>query len=505
MTADATPLVRLDRIQKRFGETVALRDVDFELLPGEIHALLGENGAGKSTLMHILSGLFDATSGRLEIEGRPTVFRSPRDAAARGIDMVHQHFMLVENLTVSENLALSLPEQTPFLLPKEPAEAALVLARQLGWELPADAYVWQLPVGMRQRLEIVKALTRRPRVLILDEPTAVLAPNEVDDLFVVLRRLRAEGTSIVFISHKLNEVLALCDRVTVLRHGEVAGVVDVAQTDARHLARMMMGTAPPAASEGDHEPPADEAAAVLEVTELVVRDERGALAVDGLSLQVRAGEILGVAGVDGNGQTELAEAILGLRPLVSGTVSHSGEEGPGLHGAGYIPQDRRRSGLALGGSVRDNLILELHQCPEYRRGPFLRWRALNAVAEEMMERFDIRATGPMQTTAALSGGNQQKIVVARALQRQPAFIVAVNPTRGLDIGATDYVRRGLREQCDRGAGILLISTELDEVTALADRVTVIYEGRLVGEVPPTASRETLGLMMGGKSLDALAH
>jgi ABC-type uncharacterized transport system ATPase subunit len=493
--------VEMTGISKRFGDTQALADVDFDLRPGEIHALLGENGAGKSTLMHLLSGLYTPDAGTIRVGGRELRLRSPRDAAAAGIGMVHQHFTLVENFTVAENLALALPTQTPFLLPRRNlAASALALGEKLGWRLPADTPVWQLPVGMQQRLEILKVLALEPQVLIFDEPTAVLAPVELEELFEVLLRFRSEGKALVFISHKLNEVMRLCDRVTVLRSGRNAGSVATARTDPADLARRMMGAEGPqeavAAAGGPH---AEQGPETLTVSDLWVRDARGVDAVRGLSFSVRAGEIFGVAGVDGNGQAELAEAVVGLRSPRQGAVRLAGEDAPDGRGAiGYVPQDRKRSGLVPGMSVRDNLILELHQTPPARSGPWLRWDYLNREAEAMMRAYDVRASGLGQPAETLSGGNQQKIVLARALHQQPRLLVALNPTRGLDVNATAYVHDQLRRQRERGAAILLISTELDEVTALADRVGVLYEGRFSGVVGPDTPREELGLLMGGR-------
>jgi ABC-type uncharacterized transport system ATPase subunit len=431
--------------------------------------------------------------------------------AGLGIGMVHQHFTLVENFTVAENLALALPRQTPFRLPRRGLAAeALAIGERLGWRLPPDVPVWQLPVGMQQRLEIIKVLAQDPKVLIFDEPTAVLAPVEVEELFQVLERLRDEGRSLIFISHKLNEVLRLCNRITVLRRGRNAGTVNAADTSPVDLARRMVGEEEAAAVEGP--PPAPAAVArdaepVLRIRDLWVADERGVDAVQGLSLEVRAGEILGVAGVDGNGQAELAEAILGLRPVRSGEIEVCGAAAGSREqrrAIGYVPQDRRRAGLVPGMSVRDNLVLELHQEPQASRGPWLRWSYLTAEAARMMREYDVRASGLDQLADTLSGGNQQKIVIARAIHKQPALLVALNPTRGVDVGATAYVHEQLRAQRARGAAILLISTELDEVTALSDRVAVLYEGRLTGIVPPTTSRETLGLMMGGHGPDQSA-
>jgi len=511
MSLELTPAVRMRGIVKRFDETLALNGVDFDLLPGEIHALLGENGAGKSTLMHVLSGLHAPSAGSIEVRGKPVRLRSARDAAAIGIGMVHQHFTLVENFTVAENLALAIPRQTPFILPRASLAAeALAIAERLGWKLEPHVPVWQLPVGVQQRLEIVKVLAQNPDILIFDEPTAVLAPVELDELFAVLDRLRSEGKSLVFISHKLNEVLRLCDRVTVLRRGANAGHVRTVDTDAADLARRMVGQAvpelkevlDPAVPRSEHVTPAG--GPVLRIAGLHVRDERGIDAVRGLSLEVRAGEILGLAGVDGNGQAELAEAVLGLRPIREGQVEVAGvpiRKSDDRRQIGYVPQDRKRSGLVPGMSVRDNLVLELHQEPQAASGPWLRWGYLNAEAAEMMRTYDVRASSLEQPADTLSGGNQQKIVIARALHKQPRLLVALNPTRGVDVGATAYVHEQLRAQRERGAAILLISTELDEVLSLSDRVGVLYEGQLMGVVTPDTSRETLGLMMGGSPAD----
>lgn len=510
--APTSPAVRVSGLVKRFGGVPALAGVDFELRRGEIHALLGENGAGKSTLMSVLSGLYTPDAGTVEVVGKPVRFRSAREAAQAGIGMVHQHFKLVENLTVAENLALALPAETPFFLPRRGlATSALAVAERLGWHLEPDTPVWQLPVGVRQRLEIVKVLAQDPQILILDEPTAVLAPVELEELFSVLDRLRGEGRSLVFISHKLNEVLRLCDRVTVLRRGHNAGTVAVSETDAADLARRMIGAEGVKVGRRSMEVGSPETSAstadehpLLRMQDLRVRDERGVEAVAGLSLELRAGEIFGVAGVDGNGQTEFAEAVLGLRPLVGGSLEFTGRPCPtgAPHGeVGYIPQDRRRAGVIAGMSVRDNLVLELHGDPEAAWGPWLRWNFLNHEAAEMAQTYDVRAASLAQDVGTLSGGNQQKIVIARVLRKHPRLIVALNPTRGLDVGAMAYVHEQLHEQRRRGAAILLISTELEEVLALSDRVGVLYAGRMMGEVSPDTPRHTLGLLMGGRSAE----
>ena len=504
------PAVRMRGIVKRFEDTLALDGVDFDLVPGEIHALLGENGAGKSTLMNVLGGLFAPNAGTIEVRGSPMRFRSARDAATAGIGMVHQHFTLVDNFTVAENLALALPDRTPFFLPRgRLAEEPLQIAERLGWKFDPKAPVWQLPVGVQQRLEIVKVLAQEPDILIFDEPTAVLAPVELDELFGVLDGLRRESKSIVFISHKLHEVMRLCDRVTVLRQGRNAGTVPTAETDTADLARRMVGSDDPrelrevCASQTGTTNGAHAVDPVLRVRGLWVRDARGVDALRGLELDVSAGEIFAVAGVDGNGQAELAEAVLGLCAPSAGSVNIVGLPGMSRprQDIGYIPQDRRRAGLVLDMTVRDNLVLELHQEPHAARGPWLRWGFLNEQAADMMARYDIRGAGLDQPARMLSGGNQQKLVIGRALHKSPRLLVAVNPTRGVDVTATAYVHDQLRAQRDRGAAILLISTELDEVLQLADRVGVIYEGRLMGIVPPSTSRQVIGEMMGGNAPD----
>jgi general nucleoside transport system ATP-binding protein len=484
-------------IRKAFGAVQALDGVDLDLRPGEIHALLGENGAGKSTLMHVLNGQIVPDRGSVEVGDRPVRPGSQQHAARAGIAMVHQHFTLVDNFTVAENLALQ-EEGAGFLLPRrEVASAALAQGESLGWRFRGDTPVWQLSVGMQQRLEILKALSRRPRVLILDEPTAVLAPIELPDLFAVLRRLRDEGTTIVFISHKLREVLELSDRISVLRRGRLVRAVDAAGTTAEALAGWMIGgEADAPVGEPWKTPPAASSETLLEIQDLRVRDDRGHEAVRGLSLEVRAGEILGLAGVDGNGQSELAEAIAGIRAIAGGRILSGGRKLL-RRDIGFIPPDRRRMGLVAALSVRDNLILDLHQDREARWGPFLRWGYLNAAAERMRREFEVGCSDLFQPVETLSGGNQQKIVVARALFRRPHLIVAANPTRGLDVAAAAYVQRHLRAAAAEGAAVLLISTELDEVLQGAHRVGVLYEGRVAGWMGPGASREHLGRLMGG--------
>ena len=509
-------------ITKRFGDVTALDRVDFDLAPGEVHALLGENGAGKSTLMNVLRGLTPPTAGTITLGGHSARFASPQDAAQAGIGMVHQHFLLIPPFTVAENLALASLDRRP------PLREARNIAQRLGWAIPLNARVADLPVGTQQRVEILKALLGNARILLFDEPTAVLAPTEIGELFTVLRALRAEGRSLVFVSHKLNEVMALCDRVTVLRRGRAVGTVAVADTSPEDLARRMVGggnilvvaplaapssTATPADKEGaaSGPPTTDQTRApILTVTDLSTQGGPDAVALRGLTFSLQPGETLGFAGVDGNGQAELAGALTGLRPWTGGQMALNGQDIARLRprdlerlGIALIPPDRHTEGLALTLSITDNLTLEAARLPRFRRGVgglFLDRRGLAAFAGELARDFDIRASDLNLPARSLSGGNQQKIVIARALWRKPALLVAVSPTRGLDVAATGYVHAKLRARAADGCATVLISTELDEVIALSTRIAVLYEGRIVGVVPPDTPRETLGLMMGGKGV-----
>ena len=491
------PAVYMRGITKRFGDIVANDDIDFAVGRGEIHALLGENGAGKTTLTRVLYGLSPPDEGAIEIDGRPTEIRTPKDAIAARLGMVTQHFSLVGPMTVAENLVLGAVPGLRFD-PEEARRRVAEASQRFGIEVAPDAIVNRLSVGRRQRVEILKALARDCRVLILDEPTAVLVPQEVDALFETIRRLCSEGLSVVFITHKLNEVMAISDRVTVLTRGRVAGTVETSRTDERQLARMMVGdlsfgvAAPRAAELG---PP------VLEASGLSLRSEDGIDTLKDVSLSVRAGEILGVAGVSGNGQTELAAALSGMESLDAGSIVVDGEELRGASparfvagGVGRIAEDRHAN-IVGDFSVAYNLALE--HLDAFRRGPVLDERRLRSHAEELIARFAIKAK-PDDRIRTLSGGNIQKVLLARVLARLPKLIVAAQPTRGLDVGATDFVRRQLIEQRDRGAAVLLVSEDLDEILALSDRIVVMYEGETTGEfVRRDADVDRLGLLMAG--------
>jgi general nucleoside transport system ATP-binding protein len=500
---DAAPVLELRGITKEFPGTLANDHIDFDLVRGEVHALLGENGAGKSTLMNVLYGLYRPDEGEIRVRGTPVTFHSPRDAIAQGIGMVHQHFMLIPVMTVAENIVLgSEPSERGIFLDYGAARARVrELAGAFGFGLNPDARVQDITVGQQQRVEIMKALFRSAEILILDEPTAVLTPQEALELFDILRTLTREGMSVIFITHKLNEVLDIADRVTVLRRGKLIETLETSTATEASLARLMVGREVLLrVDKGAHaagEP-------LLQVERLSVRDDRGLEKVRDVSFEVRAGEIVGIAGVDGNGQTELIDALSGLRKPDGGRIVLAGREVTGesvrAHfddGLGHVPEDRQRRGLVLEFSIAENVALhEFRKQPDSRFG-WLRPNELVKRARRLISEFDVRGGGPRTEAKALSGGNQQKVILAREIDRDPKVLIAAQPTRGLDVGAIEFIHRRLVEERDEGRGILLVSLELEEILSLSDRILVLFEGEIVGEFPPTTSEEELGLAMTG--------
>jgi ABC-type uncharacterized transport system ATPase subunit len=495
-------LLELLGITKRFPGIVANDHVDFELAKGEVHALLGENGAGKSTLMNILYGLYHPDEGEIRLDGKRIRIDSPRDAIDRGIGMVHQHFMLIPVMTVAENIVLATePTKGPFLDLASAEKRVRELSSQYGLTVRPEAKVASISVGMQQRAEILKALYRGAEILILDEPTAVLTPQEASELFTIIRSLQEGGKSIIFISHKLNEVLEIADRITVLRQGKKVDTVPREGATREGLARLMVGREVVLSVE---KPPAEPGETLLEVEDLVVVDERGLEAVRGVSFEVKAGEIVGIAGVDGNGQSELIDALTGLRSLSAGTIAAAGENLTSANarkhldaGVGHIPEDRQVRGLVLDFTLAENLALH-----DYAKEPNSRWGwlypgRLIERAARLLKEFDVRGGRPQTLAAALSGGNQQKVVIAREVSRDPRILVAAQPTRGLDVGAIEFVHRRLVRERDEGRAILLVSFELEEILSLSDRILVVYEGRIVGEYEPGVSEEELGIAMTG--------
>ena len=494
--------LELRGITKRFGSLVANDSIDLTVESGEIHALLGENGAGKSTLMNVLYGLLQPDEGQVLLDGKLVVFHNPREALAAGIGMVHQHFMLVPVFTVAENVMLGVERTTVLgLLNRRRARKdVLELSGRYGLAVDPDALVEDLPVGIQQRVEIVKALHREANVVILDEPTAVLTPGETNELFRIMRDLQASGKSVIFISHKLKEVQEIADRITVIRRGKVVGSPPPTATD-EELASLMVGRAVELKVHKEEARPRE---VTLEVEGLRVENASGRAVVDGVSFEVRSGEIVGIAGVQGNGQTELCEAIMGLLPVAAGSIQVAGKDLTGARtrvvlesGVSYIPEDRQEDGIVERFSLADNLVLDVYNREPYASGISLHLDAIRESAAKHMDEYDIRATSIDTTVGTLSGGNQQKVIVARELGREVRLLVANQPTRGLDVGSIEFVHHRIVAARDQGSAVLICSTDLDEIYALADRIIVMYEGRIAGIRPPTVSIEEIGLLMAG--------
>ncbi len=502
MPGDDAPALELRGITKRFGSLVANDAIDFELRRGEIHALLGENGAGKSTLMNVLYGLHQPDEGEIRLGGEPVKIDSSRRAIGLGIGMVHQHFMLVPVMTVAENLVLGTePSRGPLMDYREAVKLTRELSDRFGLAVRPEAKVEDLGVGAQQRVEILRALFRGAKVLVLDEPTAVLTAQESQDLFKVLRTLTAQGASVVFISHKLNEVLDIADRVTVLRRGKKIDTVSTQGATERSLATLMVGREVLLRVDKPEHAPGEP---VLQVRNLEVVDDRELPAVRGVTLDVRAGEIVGLAGVDANGQSELIEAITGLRTPVAGSVLVDGVDVTGDRakdmidaGVGHIAEDRHRRGLVLQFTLAENISLHGYRKPEMARWGWLSPRKLADRARGLLKEYDVRGGETDTLASSLSGGNQQKVVIAREISSDPKVLVAAQPTRGLDVGAIEFVHRRLVEERDKGRAILLVSLELEEIRSLSDRALVIYEGEIVAELDPSASEEEFGVAMTG--------
>lgn len=502
-------VLEMKNITKVFPGVVANDKVNFDLEKGEIHVLLGENGAGKTTLMNILYGLYQATSGEVFFHGEKVDIKGPNDAINLGIGMVHQHFMLVENFTVTENIVLgSEPSKANGLyLDMETARNTVKeVSDNFGLKVDPNALIQDISVGLSQRVEILKTLHKGAEVLILDEPTAVLTPQEIDELGVILKNLTQEGKSIILITHKLKEVLSMSDRVTVIRRGKIVDTLKTKDTNIDQLAEMMVGRSVKLTSDKEDKTPGD---VILSIENLVVKDTRKYDAVKSISFDVKAGEIFAVAGVDGNGQKELVEALTGLTKTVSGKVSLCGKDITGNKpkkvleaGVGHIPEDRHKRGLILQNTLAENLILGYHYCPPFARKGVMNYAKINEHARTLISEYDVRTPNEYVTAGSLSGGNQQKAIIAREFYKDPVLLIASQPTRGLDVGAIEFVHNRLIEQRDNNKAVLLVSLELDEVMNLADRIAVIYQGEIMGIVEgKDATERQLGLMMAGASME----
>lgn len=496
-------VIEMNNITKVFPGIVANDDITLQVKQGEIHALLGENGAGKSTLMNVLFGLYQPEQGEIKIKGKPVKITNPNIANDLGIGMVHQHFMLVHNFTVTENIILgNEPKKNGKIAVEEAAKEIKQLSEQYGLAVDPHAKIEDISVGMQQRVEILKTLYRGAEILIFDEPTAVLTPQEIHELIQIMKKLVQEGKSIILITHKLKEIMEVCDRCTIIRKGKGIGTVDVAETDEHKLAELMVGRQVNFKTEKIEATPMEE---VLSIANLIVHDTRKLPAVKGLDLTVRAGEIVGIAGIDGNGQSELIEAITGLRKVESGSIAIKGKEITNWpvrriteEGIGHIPEDRHKHGLVLDFSVRDNIVLQTYYKNPFSKKGILNFSKITEKAKALIEQFDVRTPSEQTLARALSGGNQQKAIIAREVDRNPDLLIAAQPTRGLDVGAIEFIHKKLIEQRDNGKAVLLLSLELDEILNVSDRVAVIYEGKIVAIVDAKETNEQqLGLLMAG--------
>jgi general nucleoside transport system ATP-binding protein len=498
------PILELRDITKQFPGVLANDHIDLTLEQGEIHTLLGENGAGKTTLMNILYGLYKQDTGQILVRGQEVDIHSPSDAIATGIGMVHQHFMLIPVFTVTENIMLGQESiRDGIFLDRKSASARIrQISDQFGLSVDPDAYIKDLPVGVQQRVEILKLLYREADILILDEPTAVLTPQEADDLFEILRSLVEQGKSIIFISHKLREVMEISDRITVIRRGKVVGETSPVEADQRKLAEMMVGRQVTLDLEKS---PSKIGEPVLKVENLLVLDDRHQVAVDGVSFEVQAGEVLGIAGVQGNGQTELVEALTGLRSAQDGSIyignteiTHASPRQITELGVAHVPEDRQQDGLILSFPVADNLVMNTYYRPPFTQGVVLKENIIQENAVKLIDTFDIRTPSALTLAGSLSGGNQQKVIVAREFSRPIDLLIASQPTRGLDVGSVEYIHRRILEKRDQGCAVFLVSAELDEIFELADRIAVMFRGKIVGVLPAEqATKEGIGLLMMG--------
>lgn len=499
-------VIEMRDITKVFGGFVANDKINLHLRKGEIHALLGENGAGKSTLMNMLAGLLEPTSGEIAVNGQVVNLDSPSKAASLGIGMVHQHFMLVEAFTVAENIILGSELTKNGVLDIAGASKGIkALSERYGLAVDPSAKVADISVGAQQRVEILKTLYRGADILIFDEPTAVLTPSEIDELMAIMKNLVKEGKSIILITHKLDEIRAVSDRVTVIRRGKSIETVEIAGATNADLAEMMVGRSVSFKTEKQASKPKE---VVLSIKDLVVNENRGVPAVKNLSLDVRAGEIVGIAGIDGNGQSELIQAITGLRKVESGSIELKGDSIVGLHprqitelSVGHVPEDRHRDGLILEMMISENIALQTYYKEPHSKNGILNYSNITSYAKKLMEEFDVRAASELVPAAALSGGNQQKAIIAREIDRDPDLLIVSQPTRGLDVGAIEYIHKRLIEERDNGKAVLVVSFELDEILNVSDRIAVIHDGKIQGIVSPeTTNKQELGVLMAGGNL-----